>query len=129
MLEELDVPYEVVHIDFKGGQSWLVTTNTLTVAEATSTAEAAGVTQPTVVQLTDQITHTRQIEVTADLNSLSVNERQAIEFKVTDALAAAAMLKGNGVPLVKDVHETAWGTREFVIKDDQGHTLYFGQRR
>ena len=21
----------------------------------------------------------------------------------------------------------AWGTREFVIKDDQGHTLYFGQ--
>jgi len=25
------------------------------------------------------------------------------------------------------VHETAWQTREFVIKDDQGHTLYFGQ--
>jgi catechol 2,3-dioxygenase-like lactoylglutathione lyase family enzyme len=50
-------------------------------------------------------------------------------FETDDALAAAAMLKGNGVPLVKDVHETAWGTREFVIKDDQGHTLYFGQRR
>jgi len=30
---------------------------------------------------------------------------------------------------VKDVHETPWGTREFVIKDDQGHILYFGQRR
>ncbi len=46
-----------------------------------------------------------------------------------DASAAAAALKRNGVRLVKDVHETVWGTREFVIKDDQGHTLYFGERR
>jgi len=30
--------------------------------------------------------------------------------------------------LVEDVHETAWGTRELVIRDDQGHTLYFGER-
>lgn len=35
----------------------------------------------------------------------------------------------NGVLVVRDVHETAWGTREFVIKDDQGHTLYFGESR
>jgi catechol 2,3-dioxygenase-like lactoylglutathione lyase family enzyme len=44
-----------------------------------------------------------------------------------DATAAADALKKNGVRLVKDVHETPWGTREFVIKDDQGHTLYFGE--
>jgi catechol 2,3-dioxygenase-like lactoylglutathione lyase family enzyme len=50
-------------------------------------------------------------------------------FQTDDALATAAALTKNGVPLVKDVHETAWGTREFVIKDDQGHTLYFGQSR
>jgi len=31
--------------------------------------------------------------------------------------------------LVKDVHDTPWGTRELVIKDDQGHTLYFGESR
>jgi len=37
-------------------------------------------------------------------------------------------LKGRGVPLVKDLHETAWNTREFVIYDDQGHTLYFGEQ-
>ena len=30
---------------------------------------------------------------------------------------------------MKDVHETPWGTTEFAIKDDQGHTLYFGQSR
>jgi hypothetical protein len=26
------------------------------------------------------------------------------------------------------VHETAWGTRECIIKDNVGLTLYFGQR-
>jgi catechol 2,3-dioxygenase-like lactoylglutathione lyase family enzyme len=39
----------------------------------------------------------------------------------------AAQLKANGVPLVKDVHETPWATREIVIHDDQGHTLYLGE--
>ncbi len=50
-------------------------------------------------------------------------------LETDDAVAAAEALKRNGVPLVRDVHETAWGTKEFVIKDDQGHTLYFGQSR
>ena len=50
-------------------------------------------------------------------------------FMTDDAAAAAAELKHNGIPLVKDVHDTAWGTREFAIKDDQGHTLYFGEDR
>lgn len=40
----------------------------------------------------------------------------------------ASAMKKNGVPLIKEVHETDWGTREFVIKDDQGHKLYFGER-
>jgi catechol 2,3-dioxygenase-like lactoylglutathione lyase family enzyme len=48
-------------------------------------------------------------------------------FQTADVSAAAATLKQNGVRLENDVHETAWQTREFVIKDDQGHTLYFGQ--
>lgn len=48
-------------------------------------------------------------------------------FQTDDAAAAADTLKKNGVLLVQDVHETAWGTREFIIRDDQGHTLYFGE--
>jgi catechol 2,3-dioxygenase-like lactoylglutathione lyase family enzyme len=48
-------------------------------------------------------------------------------FETDDVLAVAEALKKNGVRLVKDVHETAWGTRELVLHDDQGHTLYFGQ--
>ena len=50
-------------------------------------------------------------------------------LETDDAAAAADALKRNGVHLVKDVHETAWGTREFVIKDNQGHTVYFGESR
>jgi catechol 2,3-dioxygenase-like lactoylglutathione lyase family enzyme len=50
-------------------------------------------------------------------------------LQTDDATAMSDALKRNGVHLVKDVHETAWGTKEFVIKDDQGHTLYFGEGR
>lgn len=49
-------------------------------------------------------------------------------FGTDDAIGTAEALKRKGVALVRDVHDTDWGTREFVIHDDQGHTLYFGQR-
>lgn len=39
----------------------------------------------------------------------------------------AATLKNNGVEFAEEVHDTDWGSKEFVIKDDQGHTIYFGQ--
>jgi catechol 2,3-dioxygenase-like lactoylglutathione lyase family enzyme len=48
-------------------------------------------------------------------------------LETDDVAAFAAQLTAKGVPLVKDVHETAWRTREIVIHDDQGHTLYLGQ--
>ena len=50
-------------------------------------------------------------------------------LETDDVAAAADALKRSGVRLVKDVHDTAWGTREFVIKDNQGHTVYFGEHR
>jgi catechol 2,3-dioxygenase-like lactoylglutathione lyase family enzyme len=47
----------------------------------------------------------------------------------TNGLAeVAARLKATGVAIVKDLHETPWNTREIVIHDDQGHTLYLGER-
>ena len=48
-------------------------------------------------------------------------------FEADDVQAAADVLKSKGVRLLTDVHDTPWGTREFTIKDNQGHTLYFGQ--
>jgi uncharacterized glyoxalase superfamily protein PhnB len=49
-------------------------------------------------------------------------------FDTSDVAAFADQLKERGVPIAQDVHETAWETREFVIHDDQGHTLYFGEQ-
>src|SRR4051794_23174870 len=43
--------------------------------------------------------------------------------EATDVAGLATALKAHGVTMVKDVHETPWGTRELAIKDDQGHTL------
>jgi preprotein translocase subunit SecF len=77
-------------IDFKGGQSWLVTTNSLTVGQATTAVESAGIPQPTVVQLTNQFNHQRQIQVTVDLNSKPEAQQKAIEARVEAALAKAA---------------------------------------
>jgi catechol 2,3-dioxygenase-like lactoylglutathione lyase family enzyme len=48
-------------------------------------------------------------------------------FGTDDVAALAEMLRERGIRLVQDVHATPWGTRELVIKDDQGHILYFGQ--
>lgn len=48
-------------------------------------------------------------------------------FETNDIGTVATELKANGVTLIKDLHDTPWGTRELVIKDDQGHTLCFGQ--
>jgi catechol 2,3-dioxygenase-like lactoylglutathione lyase family enzyme len=49
-------------------------------------------------------------------------------LEVDDAAAAAEAWARKGVRLVRALTDTAWGTREFVINDDQGHTLYVGQR-
>lgn len=48
-------------------------------------------------------------------------------LETADIAALAEELKYKGVPFVRDVHETAWRTRECVIRDTDGHTLYFGQ--
>ena len=48
-------------------------------------------------------------------------------FETKGLAEFAELLKSRGVPMLEDVHETEWNTREVVIHDDQGHTLYFGE--
>jgi catechol 2,3-dioxygenase-like lactoylglutathione lyase family enzyme len=48
-------------------------------------------------------------------------------FQCDDVDAAAVELKGGGVRVLKEPHDTPWGTRELVLLDPDGHTLYFGQ--
>ncbi len=96
-------------IDFKGGQSWLVTSQNLTVSQATSAVESAGVANPTVVQLSNHLNGQKQIQVTLDLNSKSQADKQALETKVQDALATAAHTNPNNVNF-NEVGST-WGSQ------------------
>jgi catechol 2,3-dioxygenase-like lactoylglutathione lyase family enzyme len=82
------------------------------------------------VRAGDQRIHLKRVD-TPDPSIAAVDQGDHFHlyFEIDDAASAADTLRRNGVPLVKDLHETPWGTREFVIRDDQGHTLYFGQAR
>jgi len=76
----------------------------------------------------DQLFHLKHVdEKDPTIDFVDEGGHFHLYFQTDDAAATAKFLKENGVPLVKDVHETAWGTRELVIHDDQGHTLYFGE--
>jgi len=44
------------------------------------------------------------------LLTVDKGEHFHLYLETDDAVAAAEALKRNGVPLVRDVHETAWGT-------------------
>ena len=77
-----------------------------------------------------QIFHLKLVdEKDPSIAFVDAGEHFRLYFETEDAEAAADALRRNGVRLAKDVHETAWGTTEFAIRDDQGHTLYFGERR
>jgi catechol 2,3-dioxygenase-like lactoylglutathione lyase family enzyme len=78
----------------------------------------------------DQLFHLKLVdEKDPSIEFVDKGEHFHLYLQTDDVAATADAFKRNGVHLVKDVHDTAWGTREFVIKDDQGHTLYFGEPR
>jgi catechol 2,3-dioxygenase-like lactoylglutathione lyase family enzyme len=75
-----------------------------------------------------QVFHLKLVDVKdPSIEHVDRGEHFHLYLETGDIRAAADELKKKGVPLVKDVHDTPWGRREFVIKDDQGHTLYFGE--
>jgi catechol 2,3-dioxygenase-like lactoylglutathione lyase family enzyme len=77
-----------------------------------------------------QLIHLKLVdEKDPSIDFVDAGEHFHLYLETDDAVAAAEVLKTRGVRLVKNVHETAWGTKEFAIHDDQGHTLYFGQNR
>jgi catechol 2,3-dioxygenase-like lactoylglutathione lyase family enzyme len=61
------------------------------------------------------------------IDMVARDEHLHLYFETPDVMAAAAAVRLAGVRLTKEVHQTDWGTREFMIRDDQGHTLYFGE--
>lgn len=81
------------------------------------------------VRAGDHVVHLKQVdEVDPSVQFVEDGEHFHLYLETSDIAAAAAALKSKGVAVVKGVHETPWGTREIIIRDDQGHTLYLGQR-
>lgn len=75
------------------------------------------------------VVHLKQIdEPDPSVAFVDRNEHFHLYFATPDVAAVAKALAARGIPLVRDLHHTAWGTRECVVKDNAGHTLYFGQR-
>jgi catechol 2,3-dioxygenase-like lactoylglutathione lyase family enzyme len=48
-------------------------------------------------------------------------------FETDDVEAMAQKLKEKGMAFHRETETTPWGTREFYIKDNQGHILCFAQ--
>lgn len=81
------------------------------------------------IRLGNQVVHLKLVDE-PDPSIAFVREGAHFDLylETDDAAAAAETLQRNGVRFVRGVHDTSWGTRELVIEDDQGHTLYFGER-
>ena len=77
-----------------------------------------------------QIVHLKLVDTPdPSIDFVDTGEHFHLYLETDDATAAAERLRANGARLVKAVHDTDWGTREFAVKDDQGHTVYVGERR
>ena len=81
------------------------------------------------IRIGSQVVHLKLVdEPDPSIAFVREGEHFDLYLETEDVAAAAEALQRNGVRLARGVQETAWGTREFVIEDDQGHTLYFGER-
>jgi catechol 2,3-dioxygenase-like lactoylglutathione lyase family enzyme len=77
----------------------------------------------------NQLFHLKLVdERDPSIEMVTRDEHFHLYFDVDDIESAARRIDAAGVPMEQELHDTAWGTREFVIRDDQGHTLYFGTR-
>ena len=78
----------------------------------------------------DQVFHLKRVDVRdPSIDDVAKGGHFHLYFSVDAVDMLASEFAERGIALVEDVHDTDWGTREFVICDDQGHTLVFGQER
>jgi uncharacterized glyoxalase superfamily protein PhnB len=80
------------------------------------------------VRTSEHLIHLKQVdEPDPSIPYVDEGGHLHLYLQTDDLRSFADQLKTRGVEMVEDVHNTAWNTREFVIRDDQGHTLYFGE--
>ncbi len=82
------------------------------------------------IRVGTQMIHLKRVDHTdPSIAFVTAGEHFHLYLETPDAQQAADALKRAGIRFVKELHDTPWGTREFAITDDQGHTLYFGESR
>ena len=80
------------------------------------------------LRLRNQTIHLKHVdEADPSIPYVDAGGHLHLYFETEGVAELADELKRKGVTIVKDVHETPWGTRETVVYDNQGHTLYFGE--
>ena len=78
----------------------------------------------------DFVLHLKRVDdPDPSIDFVSRGEHFHLYINVEDVDAAAEELRNSGVKLLQPPHDTDWGTRELVVRDDQGHTLYFGMTK
>lgn len=78
----------------------------------------------------NQVFHLKLVdEKDPSIRFVDDGEHFHLYFGTDDVEGTAEALRKRGIRFTKDVHETPWGSKEFVMKDNQGHTLYFGGSR
>jgi catechol 2,3-dioxygenase-like lactoylglutathione lyase family enzyme len=71
----------------------------------------------------NQVFHLKLVdEKDPSIKCVDDGEHFHLYFGTDDVEATAEALRKRGIRFAKDVHETPWGTKEFVIKDNQGQS-------
>ena len=75
-----------------------------------------------------QIFHLKQVDrADAAIADVAANGHLHLFLETDDIESVAARLAAQGVAPVRELHATAWGTREIILRDDQGHTIHVGE--
>jgi len=76
-----------------------------------------------------QMLHLKRVDAPdPSIAFVAAGDHLHLYIETDDAASFAAAIVARGVALARPIQETAWGTREFVIRDDQGHTVHVAER-
>ncbi len=72
--------------------------------------------------------HLKRVDATdPSIAHVAAGDHVHLYIHVDDVDAMGARLRALGVPLLAGPVDRPWNTREIVLRDDQGHTLYLSQ--
>lgn len=75
-----------------------------------------------------QLFHLKWVDAgDANLAALAEAGHLHLWLETDDIAAVDARISAAGIAPVRPLHATPWGTREMILRDDQGHTIHVGE--